>query len=342
MIRFLGNLPRHLNDPACYEELGVAYEPIARSNSVLLANVMELWRVARRACGFDAILFFQDEKGLLILCALKALLPGHVPLVSIDLISIRPLSRRDRIKAAVKKFLLRQVDLFLLHVKESAGYREFLGIGPDRLQYVPYHVKQWPEVLRVTDRRENYVLSCGRSRRDYPCLIEAVRGLPYPVKILAPRDADLAYHRSDPLDALPRLASNVEIVHDDGSYQSWLTIMASCRMVVLPLNRASMCAEGVGTYLAAMALGKAVVISRTDAVTGIIDGGESVVVPPSDPLALREAIVRLWEDEAYRKSIASKGYAHAARLGGEKDLQRNILRAVVNFLGSGGPTKRDL
>jgi glycosyltransferase involved in cell wall biosynthesis len=332
-VRLLGNLPPHLCNASEFAAAGVSYERIPDSGTVGAYSLGDLLRIIRNAARFDGLLFFQNEPQLLRLCALKIATGARLKIISIDLISMRPTHPMDHLKALVKKFLYRQVDLFLLHLKESEGYRRFLGIDSDRLRYVPYIVKDRHEVERQRNKlRADYILSCGRSRRDYRCLIDAVRGLDYPVRILAPRDRDLAIHRSDPLEALATLSPNVQIVHDDGTYASWVSFIAGCRMLVLPLNASAMYAEGIGSYLTAMAMHKAVVITATDAVKGVIDQGEAVLVPPGDSRALRAVLVELWENADFRQIVSDRGYAHAQRSGGEKELQRNILHETVAFL----------
>jgi glycosyltransferase involved in cell wall biosynthesis len=87
---------------------------------------------------------------------------------------------------------------------------------------------------------------------------------------------------------------------------------------------------GVGVYLNAMYLGKCVIITSGAGASDVLTD-EAVFVPPEDPRALAEAIRRVWEDEAFRRSTAEKGYRHAISLGGEPELRQRVLEAALNW-----------
>ena len=80
-------------------------------------------------------------------------------------------------------------------------------------------------------------------------------------------------------DSLP---PNVEVVRHDGS-DSFLDHIAASRLVALPIKRENISASGIGVYLAAMALGKCVVISEGPAVNGVVPPGAALIVPPEMP-----------------------------------------------------------
>jgi len=68
----------------------------------------------------------------------------------------------------------------------------------------------------------------------------------------------------------------------------------------VPLHSA-MHASGISTFLEAMALGKAVVVSDSPGMRDyIVDNGNCLVVPCNDRDALRAAIARLIDDSALR------------------------------------------
>ena len=332
-LRIVGNVPLHLQNPDGMQRLQIHYASFNGSmgpNHLSAATIAGLL-FSRQT--LHAVVVFQDERTLLILCLLKRLLPFlRWRLYAIDYISLHPESRKAKVLARVKKWLLSKTALFVLHVKHSAGYQKYLGIGSDRIAYVPYIAKQWSKVLQTEDHSEQYILSCGRSRRDYRTFIQAVRDLPYPVKILLPAQGALAYHRSEMIDELSRLPPNVEILQDDGSYESWLRIMACCRLLVVPIVASSMYAEGVGTYLAGMALRKCVVITRSEAVNGILEDGAAVLVKPGDPNDMRLALIHAWENDAYRERIAATGYEYARGLGTESNLQERMFAAIRSDL----------
>jgi glycosyltransferase involved in cell wall biosynthesis len=104
--------------------------------------------------------------------------------------------------------------------------------------------------------------------------------------------------------------------------------MSKARFVILPVLSDVLKPSGISTYLQAMALGKCVVMSDSPATDGLIDGGEAVLVRPGDPVALRNAISRVANDDQYRARVAAAGRAYAWSLGGEERLADDIAECV--------------
>ena len=334
----LGNFPKHLLRVDCTREFEMGYTPFEVRSGSWVALLGECLRVFREGRKHDAVLFYQDRMFLFLFCLLAWVFPwGRPRIISVDLICHRPQSVSKHIKSFVQKQLLRKVDLFLLHAKDLSSYSRYVGIDARRSVYIHYMVKSLSRVLTVPTSDERYILSCGRSTRDYATLIAAVKGLPYRVKILCPENELCLKHETDLATLGADLPTNVEIDHDDGSYESWLAAMARSRMVVLPITHASMYAHGAGTYLVAMALKKCVIISENEGSHGILDDGQAILVPVGDPDTLRRAIVRAWEDDAYREKIAEAGYKYAVTMGDEESLQRRILEACHRYLAGASP-----
>jgi glycosyltransferase involved in cell wall biosynthesis len=73
-------------------------------------------------------------------------------------------------------------------------------------------------------------------------------------------------------------------------------LYACSRFVVVPLQPSNS-DNGITTCLDAMAMGRAVICTRTAGQIGALeDGVNSIRVPPHDTIALRRAIERLWSD----------------------------------------------
>ncbi len=107
------------------------------------------------------------------------------------------------------------------------------------------------------------ICSVGLEYRDYPTLIEAVRGLEARLEIAAA--SHWSTHRSTA--ANQPLPPNVHVSAHD--YLSLRQLYASSRFVVVPLLNAPNQA-GITTILEAMAMGKAVIVSGTQGQTDTI------------------------------------------------------------------------
>ena len=266
---------------------------------------------------------------LFVYCLLKLAAPfSRARIVSLD--TVLPVPRRttvpQRLSLWIKKLLFRRVHLFIEYFRNTDGYERHYGMPRSRFRYVPFKVNRLERIQRTPTRDDGYIFCGGNTRRDFQTLIAAIRDLPYPVRIVTMAQAIIAGHGST-LDerALP---PNVEVIRHDGS-ETFVDHIAQSRLAVLPIKRENISASGIGVYLAAMALGKCVITSEGPAVDGVVPAGAAVIVPPEDPQRLREAIVRAWDDRAFRERTAASGRAYALSLGGEDRLCQSVLDVIV-------------
>ncbi len=144
--------------------------------------------------------------------------------------------------------------------------------------------------------------SVGLEFRDYPTLIEAVKGLDVRLVIAAAspwsKRKDTTTGQTIPENILVKRYSQYEL----------RDIYASSQMMVMPLYPVAFQA-GVTAILEAMSMGKPVICSRTLGQTDVIsDGKNGLYVPPQDPDALRRAIVDLLNhpEKAQAVGLASR------------------------------------
>jgi glycosyltransferase involved in cell wall biosynthesis len=169
----------------------------------------------------------------------------------------------------------------------------------------------------------NLICAVGSSGRDYPTLFAAIRGMDLRLEI-AVGAGDL------PARALERRL-------DDAGRPPQATmrhlrpselrnLYGSARFVVLPLEDVEYDA-GVTALTEAMAMGKAVILTRTRGQLDVLrDGEQGLYVPPADPRALRAAIEYLvaHPDEAERMGRAGRALIE----------ERHRLTAYVSRLAS--------
>jgi spore coat protein SA len=101
----------------------------------------------------------------------------------------------------------------------------------------------------------------------------------------------------------------------------------------------SSCEEGFGMPAAeAMASGLAVIGTRTGGIPEVIeDGRTGILVPKDDPAALAEAICRLVEDDALRRTMGRAGRARAAAEFCWDVLGQKLLGKYERLCGQGVP-----
>jgi glycosyltransferase involved in cell wall biosynthesis len=221
--------------------------------------------------------------------------------------------------------------------------RERMGVPAAKLHAVKHPVddKFWRPGPRPTDR---VICSVGWEARDYSTLVKAVAGLDVEARLAI----GVANLNSFPLETSSepdarqgswrpheQFAQGMAHNYTSEWYTRWLeelevdglpanvvvdhqlrpvdlrALYARSRFVVIPLHDVDFDA-GVTTLTEAMAMGKAVIISRTRGQVDVIRHGEhGLVVPPADPVALRAAIQHLLDhpDEAERMGRAGRDLA---------------------------------
>jgi glycosyltransferase involved in cell wall biosynthesis len=183
-------------------------------------------------------------------------------------------------------------------------------VSPHRVTYTPFMVdhrffsqeKASPgDPLKLNQSSIPMICSAGLEFRDYATLVEAVQGLNVSVVIAA------ASPWSKRKDTTAGLQIPENIVIQRFTQYDLRDLYAASRFVVMPLFEVEFQA-GVTTILEAMAMGKAVICSRTRGQTDVIDEGKTgVYVPPGDAAALRRAIQNLLGDPQKAQLIGEAG-----------------------------------
>lgn len=293
---------------------------------------------AAQAVRFDAIYCDSEHIGLPLAFLLRGRRPG--PRLTMIAHYLTPLKKRLLVRALR---LHRRIDAVVVHSRLQAARARSIGFNGRQVVTAPYQVddQYWrPEPGATTDR----IVSAGREFRDYPTLLRAVDGLDVPVHIAA--GSQWSTRRTD-IDG--PLRANVTVAALP--YDALRDCYASARFVVVPLHDVDFQA-GIITILEAMAMGKAVIVSRTSGQTGTVSGalfrdgafsaiGEEhwpeqtgMYVPPADPAALRGAIRYLLD----RPEVASAmGRAGRACVEQHFSLERFVRRLAPTIAPAGSP-----
>nr|WP_308700782.1 glycosyltransferase family 4 protein [Pseudoduganella umbonata] len=211
------------------------------------------------------------------------------------------------------------VDKVICHSKkERERYSELFANGRTEVFYIPHgtHIYGREELPEAAD--SPYILTAGRSGRDYGTLFAAMAGLPIDLHVVCDNDKPLAGLAIPP---------NVKVLRNcyDGDYVEQLK---NARFVVVPLGVADISA-GQMVLLQAMAFNKATVITRTLTVEDYVsDGNEALLVPQGDVAAMRAAIVQLLGDAPYTAQMADRALHAFDDRFDMKAFVRNLVAAV--------------
>lgn len=175
------------------------------------------------------------------------------------------------------------------------------------------------------------VVAAGSASRDYRTLVEASRDLAVPVEVAA----DSTWFR-EALDlGAEALPAHVR-VFSAGGYGRLRSLYARSAFVVVPLRPVRF-AAGYAVIAEAMAMGRAVIATRTEAPSDLIeDGVTGLLVPPGDAGALGDAMRTLLADPARASAMGAAG-RRAVEAGANLDAYVGRLTEVVGLR----PTPRE-
>jgi glycosyltransferase involved in cell wall biosynthesis len=254
-------------------------------------NLLLAWHCFRRRGRYRVI--FTDGEQVGIPLALFFLLlgfgsrPRHLMIAHI-------LSVRKKMLLFDLLGLARYIDQFFVY---STWQKQFIEsrwkLPGERVVFTPFMVDAdffAPHAVPVRESGEQakiMICSAGLEFRDYPTLLEAVKGLDIHVVLAAAspwsKRADTTTRQEIPANVTVRRFTQYELRE----------LYAASRFVVMPLYDVNFQA-GVTTLLEAMAMEKAVICSRTRGQTDVVVENETgIYVPPGDPQALRAAILDL-------------------------------------------------
>lgn len=172
----------------------------------------------------------------------------------------------------------------------SARYR----LPVSHFHFLPLNTNIDPP--KAANQNKGYIFSAGRTLRDYPTLLEAVREVDVPVQIVCGQD-DL--NERD-------IPANVTL-HREIDRNAYLDLLKGAAMVTLPLLETER-STGQVVMLEAMALGKPVITSIAPGTSDYLqDGVEGRLLPCGDSQALRKAILQWIEHPDQAEACGRRG-----------------------------------
>lgn len=269
----------------------------------------------------DLVVTNQDAKVALLAKAL-----GRKAIV-VDLVLRPPTSEAKR---RLMKLAFSRVDYFIHYFRDLRGYERFYGIGPERSGYAAFKPNLRGKFTAPLDEG-TYITIFGQSCRDYDTYFAATKGLD---AVMPSRDLALLRKHGSIISGVP---GDVRVLPDDGSQTDVARILAGAKLVVIPVWKDNICASSIGTYLNAMWLGRPCVLTAGPGVSDVLTD-QALIVPPGDPLALREAIETLLGDDQLRRDLAERGRRYADSLGGVVELSLRVRDEAMRWWYSRGKT----
>ena len=253
-----------------------------------------VWSIFRLRGRYDVLITDSEHIGLPLAVLLRVTRARCRHIMVVHLVS-----------TPLKSFLIRHavgrgVSCYVHHFPLATPVLESLGVSPERHRLVPYMVdSEFWSPLEAEPRTQ--ICAVGLEYRDYPTLIEAVRGLDVSVEIAA--GSPWSQKADGTRDA--ELPPNVHVGRRN--YGELRRLYAESLFTVVPLVENDMQA-GITTIVESLAMSRAVVVSRTRGQVGTVeDGRNGIEVAPGNVAALRRAIVYLLEHPEESRRMGAEG-----------------------------------
>lgn len=275
----------------------------ARADPAFVPFWKEAWRLFRRSRGYDVVLTMEPRTSLAygLLCALTGRSSKQI-MTEVFIDQPRPDHPWWRLKTALFRWIARRgFGVLVLSSAELESVADRFGLPRERLRFIPLQCTIGEPRESPTD--EGFVVSAGRSLRDYTTIVRAAPMIGAPVIIMCGAD--------DEIPPGPRPANLT--VRREAPREEYVDILARCAVVALALKE-TLRPTGQVVMLEAMGLGKPVVATRHVGTADYIRHGENgFLVEPGDAEGLAREVQKLLDDPALRRRIGRQGLADVNR-----------------------------
>ncbi|HEV2178544.1 MAG TPA: glycosyltransferase family 4 protein [Terriglobia bacterium] len=299
---------------------------LKRQKAPWLRDLSWAWKLFRASHRYDAVVTGYEQPSVLFGLMQRLARRKRVPHVYLYLYPNLP---SGRIRRWLKKLIFRAImqearAVVVFSRVQIRLYSQAFGIPESRFVCIPYYSTLWNAQYETS--LGDYIFAGGDYTRDYRSLIEAVAPLPYRLVIAA-------FYRSY-FEGI-QIPPNVEILTT--THEGFLKLTAGAGVVVVPLRGGLLHPGGEQTYLNAMALGKAVVITDDVSAGQYIENGVSgVVLRPGDVQGLRREISAFMENRSLAQAVGDAAKVAAGRFSPDQFFAQ--LLAVIEACVNGQPS----
>lgn len=228
-------------------------------------------------------------------------------------------SLRGIISLLVWKIALKKIDrIFVQSTAEIDYYSKIFKESKKKFIFIPVAVPEGESFVGPSPA--GYLFSAGRTNRDFPLLLKVVSSLNIPTIIVAGKNEKIT---------LKSTPSNVKVYFDIPK-EDYSRLLSNSHLVIITLKD-GISSRGQIALLEAMALGKPLICTDVPGIRDyLIDGINGFLVPPGDPLALKNKITYLYHNLPVLNTIGRKAYETAKYLFNTRRFEDNFINALYN------------
>lgn len=179
---------------------------------------------------------------------------------------------------------------------ECKLYSEIFGVSIEKFVFTPFGVNSIEEAVKdIEIDKSKFILSLGRSNRDFEFLIQALKNTKYNLKIICDEfKSNIKY-------------DNIEIISNVYGKKSWEYIK-KCYCMVIPIKNPEISA-GQTVLLNSMQLRKPIIITESKGLTDdYIENNKTGIVINKNKEDLINALNSLFENQQFYKQISDNEY----------------------------------
>lgn len=208
------------------------------------------------------------------------------------------------------------IDRFVVFSKgEIAHYSRYFNIPQEKFSFVPLGIGAKFDDYIV--EKGDYIFSTGRSNRDFDFLYNAMK------------DSDMKTIIACDTCSLPSV-NNLTILNDCKG-ESMLEMLSKCFCVIIPLKDIHISA-GQLVILQSMALGKPIIVTRSDGVRDYVTDGETGIFIDNSKEELLSVIERLQNEEEFYLHISENEKKCFSSNHTIEQMGRNVGKIVKDIL----------
>lgn len=185
------------------------------------------------------------------------------------------------------------IDVFVCTSQTFCDYcAEVFNEPKERFVFLPFGVNDFTKRVDITKPGTNdYILSLGRSNRDWDFLINSLAETKYPVRIVCDE-----LHR----DNLPENIKIYNNVWGDRSFE----FIKNCKFMIIPIMDGKI-GSGETVLLQTMSFSKPIIITKPSCLADdYVSDGETGLIVSKDKDELIKAVDKLWDDKDLYERIA--------------------------------------
>ena len=179
---------------------------------------------------------------------------------------------------------------------ECELYSKIFDVNKEKFVFTPFGVNSIEEEVKdIEEDKDKFILSLGRSNRDFDFLIETLKDTEYKVKIICDEfRTNIKY-------------DNIEIINNVYGKKSWEYIKR-CFCMVIPIKNPEISA-GQTVLLNSMQLRKPIIITESKGLTDdYIESGKTGIIIKKKREELLKALNSLFENQEFYYEIADNEY----------------------------------